>query len=626
MMATDVENGAAISTKKPVEEVAFLNAKTDEVKIRDKAPKQTSTFIGLSKEELAEFAEDPFWIRTRRVLFTSFWVLWLATLVAAATIIAVSPRCPPRPPQKWWDSGVIYRVFVKSYKDSNDDGKGDLIGLKSNLKYIKSLNVAAVSLSSFLPTAPLNDSTTADPIALSAVDVVDFMKPDPSVGTFDDVTSLLKEARRNGLKVILEIDLNLSSDEHPFFKSSVALEGSKKDFYVWRNSSTAPTLWSGTKGAKVWHFDKDRKNWFYSRSGAKYPEFNYGSEEVKTMMRGVLSHWLDRGVDGFLIQSAAYLYEDPEDTAGFSMTQPSRDFIAKLRKLTEDFFLKTGKHVVLIVDGQDESGKQEIQNLLYHDGRNPGANIVLNNAFLDGLACGKEKVNGKCETNLVKEYKETMKAANKKTSSETPRLWPDWLVSHPQMGRLGSRFPTSSMKDAFNLMMLTMEGSAFVWYGDEIGMTGKPFSPMQWHDGALAGFSESADPWLPIADDADTVNVKFEKAIGNDQSVLKTFMNFTALRSEPAFMYGQMTVIEEGHDRLFSFVREAAGHSPYYVAINFGNDATTVPVGLPSDAPKHAKVVATTSNANPDTSVGKAFDLGEDILLKPGQGVVLKLS
>ena len=101
------------------------------------------------------------------------------------------------------------------------------------------------------------------------------------------------------------------------------------------------------------------------------------------------------------------------------------------------------------------------------------------------------------------------------------------------------------------------------------------FFSFQWHDGALAGFSESADPWLPIADDADTVNVKFEKAIGNDQSVLKTFMNFTALRSEPAFMYGQMTVIEEGHDRLFSFVREAAGHSPYYVAINFGNDATT---------------------------------------------------
>ena len=184
--------------------------------------------------------------------------------------------------------------------------------------------------------------------------------------------------------------------------------------------------------------------------------------------------------------------------------------------------------------------------------------------------------------------------------------------------------------------------------------------PFQWDDSSNAGFASSAEPWLPVGEDAGRVNVKFERAVGNDESVLKTFLNMTALRSEAAFLYGQMTVIDGGKDLLFSFVREAMGHPPYYVAINFGHADTTskssfwplssvtrpilvvvskcplftfslsftrpVPVGLPSHCSKTAKVRATTANAHPDISVGKSIDLGEeDILLKPGQGVVLKL-
>jgi len=628
-MTTDVEGGGPRPEKKPVEEVAFLNGKNDQIEIRDKAPKSTPKFIGLNKEELSAFADDPFWVRTRRVLFVGFWIVWLAMIVAAATIIAISPRCPPRPPQKWWDAGVVYRVFVRSFKDSNNDGKGDLPGLTSNMKYVKSLGANALSLSSFLQTASVNESAIGDLQAISAVDVIDFRQVDSTVGTAEDVSNLIKEARKIGLKILLEMDPNLSSNKHPLFLESAAKKEGRKDFYVWWNNSTdssnAPTLWSGRDGKQVWHFDETRQAWYYARNGPKFPELNYASEDVKTEVKRTFSHWLEQGIDGFIVHSAAYLYEDKD--SGYSMQKKSIDFIAELRKVLDDYTLESGKEVVLVVDGRDVTGDQDIQNTFYHDGVNPGAHIVLNNAFVDGLDCEEsESLNGKCVTDLAIDCAKNMERAAEKLGVEVQRLWPNWLSSNAAKGRLGDRLASPGMKDALNLMMLTMDGAAFVWYGDEIGMSGHPFAPMQWDDSSNAGFASSAEPWLPVGEDAGRVNVKFERAVGNDESVLKTFLNMTALRSEAAFLYGQMTVIDGGKDLLFSFVREAMGHPPYYVAINFGHADTTIPVGLPSHCSKTAKVRATTANAHPDISVGKSIDLGEeDILLKPGQGVVLKL-
>jgi len=628
-MTTDVEIGGPLPEKKPAEEVAFLNKKMDDVELREKSSKSAPKFVGLSKEELSNFADDPFWVRTRRILFVGFWVVWLAMIVAAAIIIAVTPRCPAKPPQKWWDSGVVYRVFVKSYKDSNDDGKGDLIGLQSSLDYVQSLNVHAISLSSFFQTAPSNESSssTDDPIAIAGKDVTEFMEPDSSIGTLKDVKDLVKRARKLGLKVLLEVDPNHSSDQHRYFLDSAAGLASMKDFYTWRNtsgSSDPPTLWS-SNGSKVWHFHADRKQWFYSRIGEKYPEFNYGSASVKTEIMRMLSYWLDEGVDGFVIQSAAFLYEDPSSNEAFVNQPASVQFIAEIRKLIDDFSALSGKDIALIVDGRDTTGDQRVQNAFYHDGTNPGAHIVLNNAFLDGVSCGKS-ASGKCVTDLVKNAEMLHEDSVAKLNVQVQRLWPNWLSSSPSTGRFAARISKPELKDAVNLMMLTMEGSAFFWFGDEIGMSGNVLSPMQWDNSANAGFT-SGDPWLPLGDDASNVNVKFERALGNDRSVLKTFTSTTALRSEPALAYGKMTVIEaEGNDLLFSFVRRAEGHPPFYVAINFGDADTTIPVGVPDEHPLTATVMSTTANIHPDIVAGKVIDFqSKDILLKPGEGVVLRL-
>jgi len=628
-MPADAESGGPLPEKKPVEEVAFINAKMDAVEMRDNSKKSVPKFVGLSKEELSNFADDPFWVRTRRVLFVAFWVIWIAMIVAAATIIAVTPRCPAKPPQKWWDSGVVYRVFVKSFKDSNEDGKGDLIGLQSDLKYIKSLDVTAISLSSFFQTAPPNEtdlSSASDPLAIAGKDVTEFMEPDSAIGSLKDVKDLVKKARKIGLKLLLEVDPNYSSDQHQNFKDSASGLAAMKDFYIWRNSSgpsDPPSLWS-SKGQQVWHFHADRREWFYSRAGKDYPEFNYGSSGVKAEIKRMLSYWLDEGIDGFVIQSAAFLYEDPSNNDGYVNQPASVRFIAEIRKLIDEFSANSGKDVALVVDGRDTTGDQSVQNSFYHDGTNPGAHIVLNNGFLDGITCGRSS-SGKCITDLVKKAQKHHTDSVAKLNVEVQRLWPNWAASGPSVGRLGSRLTKPELKDAVNLMMLTMEGSAFVWFGDEIGMSGNVFSPMQWDNSANAGFS-SGEPWMPVGADAPRVNVKFERALGNDRSVLRTFNTTNSLRSKPAFAYGKMKLIVDTNDLLFSFIRHAEGHPPFYVAINFGDADTTIPVGIPKEHPTSAKVVATTSNIHPSVVVGNKIDfLSEDILLKPGEGIVLQL-
>jgi len=627
-MTTDVENGGPLPEKRPVEEVAFINKNTDEVELRGKSAKSVPNFVGLTKEELSNFADDPFWVRTRRVLFVGFWVMWVAMIVAAGTIIAVTPRCPAKPPQKWWDSGIVYRVFIRSYKDSNEDGKGDLVGLQSSLNYVKSLNVNAISLSSFFQTAPWKESSPPadDVVATAGKDVTEFMEPDSAVGTLKDVKDLVKKARKLGLKVLLEIDPNHSSDQHQFFLDSAAGLPAKKDFYIWRNSSSAsnpPSLWS-SNDSQVWHFNTDRNEWFYSRIGEKYPEFNYGNPSVKAEIKRMLSYWLDEGIDGFVIESAAFFYEDPSLNDGFVNQQDSVQFIAEIRKLMDDFSAMSGKDVALLVDGRDTTGEQNIQNRFYHDGTNPGAHIVLNNGFLDGITCGKS-TSGKCITNLVQKAQKLHDDSAAKLNIQVQRLWPNWISSDPSKGRLGSRLSKPEFKDAVNLMMLTMEGSAFLWFGDEIGMSSNVFSPMQWDSSSNAGFT-TGDPWLPVGDDASLVNVKFERALGNDRSVLKTFNSTAALRFSPALAYGKMTLIEADGNSLFSFIRHAEGHPPFYVAINFGDADTTIPDGVPAEHPKKATVMSTTSNVHPSIVEGKTIDFrSEDILLKPGEGVVFRL-
>lgn len=629
-MSVEIEAGQL--PEKSLENVAFLpngNEKMDEVELYEKDPKPSSKFGGLTKEELSEFADDPFWVRTRRILFVAFWVVWVAMIIAAAAIIALSPRCPAKPPQKWWDTGIVYRVFVKSFKDSNEDGRGDFNGLRENLDHVAKLQAKALALSPFFATSSVEEET--------GTDVVDFKAPNEALGTLAEAQALFKECRKRGLKIILEIDPNHSSKDHPNFKKSALKSDNLEDYYVWSNTSDAnnpPKGWKGEDGkSPAWFFNAKRGEWYYSRKGAAFPELNYWSVTVKNAMMDVFRFWMDEGVDGFFLHSAAFLYESKnlEDTHGFVNQPASHVFIAEIRKVLDDYTSVTGKDYVLIVDGQDGTGTTATQNQFYHDGTNPGANIVVNNQFLTRLNC-RDNYSGVCISDLVDGVANSTDSSDMRRGNEAKWGWPNWAVSSPAAGRLGSRLKgRDELKDAFNLLLLTMRGTPILWYGDEIGMSASnPRSPMQWDETKFAGFTMGDDPWLPVHADAGRLNVKFEEAIGNDNSILSTFLVMAKLRQDSksaSFMYGDM-ILAGANENLFSFVRKARGHPAFYIAINFGKAPTAIPEGLSTmpKVPEVGTVVVTTANAHPDFKVGKTIEMSkEHILLKPGQGVVLKL-
>ena len=168
-------------------------------------------------------------VRTRRILFILFWVLWIGMIAAAVIIIVLTPKCPARPDQKWWETSVVYTVDVRTFKDSDGDGVGDLSGLTEKLGYLVDIvgTGGAIALRSIFQTS------RQDPLRR---DVVDFKAVDGEIGNAESLKLLVKSAHKKGVKVILEIDLNHSGKEHQFFKDSQANTAGYKDFYVWTNN------------------------------------------------------------------------------------------------------------------------------------------------------------------------------------------------------------------------------------------------------------------------------------------------------------------------------------------------------------------------------------------------------
>ena len=207
-----------------LEEVKFLpNGAKDPEKGGNDVDGGGGDFVGLSKEELQEFADDPFWVRTRKILFVLFWVVWVGMVAAAVIIIVFSPKCPARPDQKWWETSTIYRVDVRTFVDKNGDGIGDVAGLVDKLDYVGELGVGAVCLRSIFRTGGEDGSRRRD--------VVDFKNMDGSIGNEEDLKNLVKSAHKKGIKVILEMDPNHSSNKHFAFVESAKKTPAYADYY-----------------------------------------------------------------------------------------------------------------------------------------------------------------------------------------------------------------------------------------------------------------------------------------------------------------------------------------------------------------------------------------------------------
>lgn len=518
----------------------------------------------------------------------------------------------------WWRSGVVYQVYPRSYRDSNGDGVGDLNGIRSRLDHLAWLGVDALWLSPVFPS-PMRDF---------GYDVSEYCGIDPLFGTLDDFDDLVEAAHDRSVRIVLDIVPNHTSDEHPwFFASRGARESPQRDLYIWRPAradGSPPNNWRGVDGldrpGSAWRFDECTQEYYYASYSPFQPDLNWANPEVRAAMSAVLEFWLERGVDGFRIDMVDFIGKDPALRDEPPETAAAGDYLAAAvhqlgRPETHDYLRELRRAVeryperALIGEVLYFLTPQQLDRF-YGDGDELDLPFHFGLMFLPLRADAIRAA--------VDRYDATLRPAN----------WPNYnLANHdmPRLARYGPANRTASM------LLLTLRGTPFIYYGDEIGMetvdvpperrrdpfviyqtgTGRDGSrtPMQWTGERFVGFSE-VEPWLPVGSDRASANVAAQRE--DTTSMLWLHKRLLDLRRAlPALHAGAYRSLDVAPSECFVYTRTHPDGDAL-VALNFGADE--VELALPRDAPR-ARVLSTRLDGG-DVSA-------TTLTLRPHEGVVM---
>lgn len=485
----------------------------------------------------------------------------------------------------WWQKGIVYQVYPRSFKDASGDGTGDLRGIMEKLDYLKWLGINTVWISPIYPS-PMDDF---------GYDVSDYTGIHPVFGSMADFDELLAKTHEKGMKLLLDLVPNHTSYQHPWFQESCSSKDNpKRDWYIWKDPGPdggPPTNWQSVFGGSGWEFDKNSGQYYYHAFLKEQPDLNWRKPEVVQAMLEVMRFWLQKGVDGFRVDVIWHMIKDdlfrnnppnPEYKEGqpdyvryitaFSEDQPLvHDIIAKMRKVMEEYQerLLIGE-IYLPLD----------KLVTYYGKENAGVHLPFNFQLI------KTDWNAKTIYALVNEYE----------GSLPPGGWPNWVLGNHDKARIMSRVGEKQARIAA-VLLLTLRGTPTMYYGDEIGMhdvkipkhrirdpkeyTMPGYSrdpqrtPMQWNSRKYAGFSVT-EPWLPLADDYETCNVEAEKE--KPDSMLSLYRKLIDLRQkEPALHIGDFIPLAL-NDELMVYKRKYK-KSEFIVAINFGQNTTPYKAG-----------------------------------------------
>ncbi|MCD0176721.1 DUF3459 domain-containing protein [Deinococcus sp. 14RED07] len=484
---------------------------------------------------------------------------------------------------KWWQSGIIYQIYPRSFQDDSGDGVGDLRGITRRLPYVATLGVRAVWLSPIF-RSPMRDF---------GYDVADYCDIDPLFGTLKDFDAFVAEAHRLGLKVMLDYVPNHSSSDHAWFQEALTGPGSaKRDWYVWRDPAPdggVPNNWKSFFGGPAWTLDEASGQYYLHQFLPSQPDLNWRNPAVRAAMFDVLRFWMRRGVDGFRVDVIWLLAEDeryldepenpdwqPGQPEHWSLLHPytqdqseTHEYIREMRAVLDEFDdrMMVGE-IYLPVD-----------RLLPYSGTEDARMVHLPfNFHLILLPWNAAEVR-----QFADGYDAACLAAG---------AWPNWVLGNHDQHRFRSRVGDDQYRVAQTLL-LTLRGTPTVYYGDEIGMRDvtipadrivdpaalqQPDSPeagrdpertpMQWDASVNAGFSApGTTPWLPLADDAATLNVQAQDS--DPASDLNYFRALTRLRQEHPALIGGMYRSVDAPEGVFAFVREGHGET-LTVLLNFG--------------------------------------------------------
>jgi alpha-glucosidase len=536
----------------------------------------------------------------------------------------------------WWRHGVIYQIYPRSFQDSGGDGVGDLPGITSRLDHLSDLGVAAIWLSPFYPS----------PMVDFGYDVADYTDVDPLFGTLDDFDELVAAAHGRGIRVVVDLVPNHTSDRHPWFlESRSSRDSPKRDWYVWadpRPDGSPPNNWisSFPRAGRAWTFDQRTGQWYLHSFTPQQPDLNWWNPEVREAMDQVMRFWLDRGVDGFRVDVAHKMARDPElldnplvelgDDAGDTSAEARIARLAKLKgveRRDEDW---PEVHEIL---------RRFRRTLDAYDDRMAVGEVYL----LDLRKLARYYGSGQDEFHLAHNFvflTQPWKAAafrsvvDEFTGLLPPDAWPAWMLGDHDVSRIASRYDEGGNGQArarvAAVLLLTLRGTPFVYAGDEIGMTDGEVpadrvvdvdgrdperTPMQWDGSPGAGFT-SGDPWLPIGRDAATVNVAAQR--DDPASMLALYRRLIRYRKgSAALRAGGYRSLPDAPDGCLAYLR-TAGQERLLVALNFTGQPLSFTPALGAD--RGRLELAT----DPGRAAGEEVGL-RPLRLGPDEGVVVRL-
>jgi alpha-glucosidase len=528
--------------------------------------------------------------------------------------------------KSWWQRGIIYQIYPRSFLDTDGDGVGDLRGIISRLDYPAALGVDAIWLSPVFPS-PMTDF---------GYDVSDYTDVHPLFGTLDDFDQLIDAAHRRGLRVVLDYVPNHTSDQHPWFvESRSSRNNAKRGWYLWRDPGPGggpPNNWLSHFGGSGWQFDANTGQYYYHSFLATQPDLNWRNPEVRAAMHAVLRFWLDRGVDGFRVDVIWLLIKDDQFrnnplnpnwkvgdhpnarlVALYSADRPEvQEVVAGLRSVIDEY-----EDRVLI--GEIYLPLQRL--VTYYGTDLKGANLPFNFQLLQA------PWNARGIARLVDEYEAALPKGG----------WPNWVLGNHDKSRIASRVGVDQARVAA-ILLLTLRGTPTMYYGDELGMLDvkiphdrlqDPFgkyapglgigrdpcrTPMQWNGHRNAGFS-SGVPWLPVDDDYQVVNVQSQSS--DPTSILTLYHRLIALRRRHAALeYGHYEPVAMTGD-LLAYTRKL-GRERFLIALNLGDDPHAVSFEAAAVGARGAIVISTHLDREGEP-------LNGDLNLRANEGVVIYL-
>lgn len=510
---------------------------------------------------------------------------------------------------EWWKETIVYEVYPKSFKDTGSKGTGDLRGIIEKLDYLKSFGVGAIWIT------PVYKSPMVD----NGYDIADYCSIDESYGTMDDMDELIHEAEKRGIKIVMDLVFNHTSDQHDWFiESRKSKDNPKSDWYIWRDplpDGRAPTNWRGIFGGSVWTYCEERNQYFFHTFAEKQPDLNWENPEVRKALYKAANFWVDKGVGGFRIDAITYVKKPPFVNG----TPDAEDGMVSVHDMTANTegildFLHEFKREVR--DGHDIFTVGEANGVSANDlkdwvGETGVFDLLFEFTHVNIEFKGFENWCHPDEWELP-EWKGYITASEESTRNS---WYPVFFENHDRMRGIDHFFPagcdTKKAGKALGLLNYTLRGTPFIYQGQELGYTNVAWdsiesyndissigqyelaletghtkeeamkvvnrfsrdnarTPMQWDDTYQAGFTKGI-PWLPIHDDYKEINVEAEDL--DVHSVLNFYRQLSKLRNEHAgLISGDYKELMHERKDLYVFTRN---NGEYIILINFTNDPIT---------------------------------------------------